>query len=77
MHSLGLNLYSNFPSNYKGTKNNTKYAYQNKVRALIMGHCGNGKSHFINNMCNTNLGMGIKAGSYTRDIDYKSCQFFP
>jgi signal recognition particle receptor subunit beta len=42
-----------------------------------MGHCGSGKTHFINKMCNANLPMGVTGSSYTRDIDYLSCAYFP
>jgi Ni2+-binding GTPase involved in maturation of urease and hydrogenase len=40
------------------------------VRALIMGHCGNGKTSFINKACNTKHRTGISRGSMTRDIVY-------
>lgn len=80
MYNLEQNIYSNFE-----WKNDSKYRYRyykkydptKKVRALIMGHCGSGKTHFINKMCNANLPMGVTGSSYTRDIDYLSCAYFP
>ena len=62
MNKLGTNLYVNFE--YKLVKPKAK------VRAAVMGACGNGKTSFINNLCNTKLKVGVQGHSLTRDISY-------
>lgn len=64
MYKCSHNIYSSFDPNI------IKSAAEDKVRALIMGHCGSGKTHFINNACNKNYKTGIAKGSLTRDIVY-------
>jgi predicted GTPase len=39
-----------------------------KVRAIIMGECGNGKSSLLNNVCGTKIKAGEAKGSMTRDL---------
>lgn len=41
-----------------------------KIKALIMGGCGTGKTSFMNKACNTNHKSAITTGSCTRDIVY-------
>lgn len=36
-----------------------------------MGHCGNGKTSFINKLCNTKHSTGITQNSLTRDIEHE------
>lgn len=61
MYQVDQNIYTNFNPNFlKPT--------QKKVRSLIMGSCGSGKTRFINNMCNTKHVVKIDQGSVTRDI---------
>lgn len=42
-----------------------------------MGHCGVGKTNFINNACNTCHDARNARGSLTRDIVYEDVSFFP
>lgn len=64
MQENSHNIYTNFKVNLK--------PYSKKIKAVIMGHCGNGKTSFINKLCNTNHKIGITGGSVTRDIEYES-----
>lgn len=41
-----------------------------------MGHCGVGKTYFINNACNKNHDTGAARGSLTRDIVYEDVAYF-
>lgn len=41
-----------------------------------MGHCGVGKTHFINNACNKSHNISAARGSRTRDIVYEDVAFF-
>lgn len=61
MKVLGHNIYTNFE--VIPTK------YEKKVRAVIIGQCGNGKTSFINRLCNTTHQTGIRQNSLTRDIE--------
>ena len=63
MQKIGTNLYINF--SYVST-----YNFSNRVRAVIMGNCGNGKTSFINKICNTEHRTGVESSSLTRDIAY-------
>lgn len=42
-----------------------------------MGHCGNGKTLFINKMCNTQYRVGVDKGSMTRDIAFEDVIHLP
>lgn len=53
------------------------FTVENKIRSLIMGHCGVGKTHFINNACNTRHAVKCARGSLTRDIVYEDVAYFP
>jgi Ni2+-binding GTPase involved in maturation of urease and hydrogenase len=63
MNKLGTNLYVNFE--YKLVKPKAK------VRAAVMGACGNGKTSLINKLCNTSHRVGVEAHSLTRDIAFE------
>ncbi len=64
MFEYGKNIYTSFNPNFR------KFPLENKIRSLIMGHCGVGKTHFINNACNTSHDARNARGSLTRDIVY-------
>jgi ATPase subunit of ABC transporter with duplicated ATPase domains len=64
MLEVGKNVYANF------TINDIPNKVSEKVRAVVMGHCGNGKTYLFNNLCNTTYETGISAGTKTRDIAY-------
>lgn len=71
MYQHHANIYCNFPP---------LQAYaprQAKIRALIMGHTGNGKTHFINRACSKNYSTRIDMGSVTREIVYEDITYFP
>lgn len=71
MLEVGKNIYGNF-------KPETLVINpQENARALIMGHCGNGKTLFINNMCNTRHRVGVDKGSMTRDIAFEDVVHVP
>lgn len=52
------------------------------MRSVITGHCGNGKTNLINNLCNTthrSFYSGELEGdgaSMTRDIAYEDVAYF-
>lgn len=48
-----------------------------KVRALILGHCGNGKTNFLNRMSGKVYKTGFSRGSLTRDIAYEDSFYLP
>lgn len=71
MYKHKHNIYTSFDPN-------TNFpAAEYKIRSLIMGHCGSGKTHFINNACNKNYKIGFSKGSLTRDIAYEDVSYFP
>lgn len=42
-----------------------------------MGHCGNGKTHFMNNICGTKFDSAVSGVSLTRDIAYADALDYP
>ncbi len=63
MNQAGINIYTNFELKPQ--------QYTKKIKAVIMGHCGNGKTSFINKLCNTRHSTGVTKNSLTRDIEYE------
>jgi ABC-type polar amino acid transport system ATPase subunit len=53
MFEIGKNVYANFIINDIPNK------VSDKVRAVVMGHCGTGKTYLFNNLCNTIYEVGI------------------
>jgi predicted GTPase len=41
-----------------------------KVRTVVMGHCGTGKTSLFNGLCQKQYQTGFTNGSLTRDIDF-------
>lgn len=64
MNKIGEYIYANF------NQKDIKEIENGKVRAVIMGHCGNGKTYLINNLCNTSHKVGHSESSLTRDIAF-------
>jgi Ni2+-binding GTPase involved in maturation of urease and hydrogenase len=64
MIELGRNLYSNV------RVENVKKKVSEKVRAIVIGSCGSGKTKLFNNLCNTKNPTKFSKGSVTRDITY-------
>lgn len=75
MIRVGTNIYGNFQM--KDISNNVMSGSSPKVRALIAGPCGHGKTCFINNACNTKYKVGITKGSLTRDIVFEDFAYLP
>jgi ABC-type molybdenum transport system ATPase subunit/photorepair protein PhrA len=50
MFEIGKNIYANFTFIQKKVSE--------KVRAVVMGHCGSGKTSLFNNLCNTHYEVG-------------------
>jgi tRNA U34 5-carboxymethylaminomethyl modifying GTPase MnmE/TrmE len=71
MQLIGTNIYANFKID------DIPKGVSNKVRAVLMGHCGSGKTYLFNNLCNTNYDMGISEGTLTRDIACEDVTYFP
>lgn len=66
MKPVGANIYCcNFDVDANKIKNQIP---KTKIKALIMGSTGAGKTTFMNRACNTNYDSGIKSGSCTKDI---------
>jgi Ni2+-binding GTPase involved in maturation of urease and hydrogenase len=47
MFEIGKHVFTNFNVNTIPNK------VSEKVRAVVMGHCGSGKTNLFNNLCNT------------------------
>jgi GTPase SAR1 family protein len=41
-----------------------------RIRALLYGNCGVGKTCFLNKMCNTRHSQKVYKGSLTKDLIY-------
>jgi predicted GTPase len=69
MIGIGKDVYTNVVVNDIPNKES------DKVRAVVIGHCGSGKTYLFNNLCNTNYEVGIAGESLTRDISYADSVF--
>jgi polynucleotide 5'-kinase involved in rRNA processing len=53
MIEVGKDVYTNFEINDIPNK------VSEKVRAVVMGQCGSGKTYLFNNLCNTAYKVGV------------------
>jgi ABC-type molybdenum transport system ATPase subunit/photorepair protein PhrA len=64
MIELGKNIITNFKEDKIGKQ------VAEKVRAVVLGNCGSGKTSLFNNLCHKNYPTGFSNESKTTDIDF-------
>jgi GTPase Era involved in 16S rRNA processing len=70
MIELGKDIYSNFNKSEIGKE------VQKKVRAVVLGCCGSGKTSLFNNLCKKDYPTGSSNDSKTREIDFEDVAYF-